>query len=258
MQKEVKYIDKDRGIMRVTTTSERWYMRPVINKETGIPEYQFVPSSTWISSYYPKGIPFYKWLAEKGWDEAEALKTSAGARGSRVHAACELLEAKGELSIDDVVEDAVLTTDELGCVMSFAAWHEKEKPVLLANEMSVFGDFYAGTLDRIYRIGKQVWIVDLKTGQSIWTEQEIQISSYSHAGIDYKALGITDEEWAARKLATLQLGYKLNKNRYKFTEVEDQYEMFKVAYEIWKNENRDSKPREVNIPLVIKITKSKN
>ena len=31
-----------------------------------------------IAGHYPKGIAFYKWLAEKGWDESQALKSAAG------------------------------------------------------------------------------------------------------------------------------------------------------------------------------------
>jgi len=261
MQKYIKVVNEERKIVQITTLSERWYSRPSTDKATGLPCFDYFPSSTWVSSYYPKGIAFYRWLAEHGWDESEALKNAAGARGSRLHKACELLEATGRLSIEQTFVNGetqqieALAPDELAAIMSFAAWHEKEKPVLLANEMTVFGEFFAGTLDRIYRIGDQVWIVDIKSGQSIWTEQELQISSYSNAEIDYKKLGISEGEWKDRKLATLQIGYRLNKNKYKFTEVEDKFNLFKTAYLIWKNENPNDKPREIEIPLVITVTK---
>jgi hypothetical protein len=42
-----------------------------------------VPSVTWISGFWPKGIGFYKWLADKGWDEAEAAKQAAGDKNEK-------------------------------------------------------------------------------------------------------------------------------------------------------------------------------
>lgn len=261
MQKQIRNVDKEKGIMQVTTVDERWYFRPKANATTGLPEFEYFPSSTWISSMYPKSKGFWMWLAEHGWDESEAIKNAAGDRGSKVHAATETLEKQGELSIDTVFKNnrtemvETLTTEELDCIMSFAKWHEDMNPQVLATEMTVFGDFYAGTLDNIYRINGQIYIVDKKTSKQIWEEMKLQVSSYSHAHIDYVALGITKEEWESRKLAILQLGYPLNKNKYKFTEIEDKYDLFKIAYQIWLNENPNSKPKQKDYPLIIKIKK---
>ena len=96
-----------------------------------------------------------------------------------------------------------------------------------------------------------IYILDLKTGKSIWQEQILQLSSYKYNDIDYKLLGITDEEWKNRKIAIIQLGYQLNKLKYKFTILEDKYELFQMAYRIWQNENPDAKPKQRDYPLVI-------
>jgi len=261
MKKEIRHIDKNKGILRITSTSERWYVRPIENPKTGLPEYIYYPSSTWISSYYPKGMYFYKWLAEKGWDEAEAIKQNASDKGSRVHYACEDIDKGKEIKIADkylnpsskILEE--LNKEEIDCIISYRDYLDEARPMLLAQEMTSFGDVYAGTIDKIFAIGdknRQIWIVDLKTSQSIWPEHELQISSYSHMEIDYKSLRITDEEWNKRKLAVLQIGYKKNSKGYKFTEIEDKYHLFRnVAYEIWKNENPVIKPKERDYPLVI-------
>jgi hypothetical protein len=74
MKKEIREV-KD-GIVQITTVDERWYVK-ALKDEEGILKVVFVPSITWIAGHYPKGIAFYKWLAGKGWDEAEALKQSA-------------------------------------------------------------------------------------------------------------------------------------------------------------------------------------
>lgn len=256
MKKEIREI-KD-GVLQITTLDERWYARPIKNKKSGLPEYEYCPSVTWIASYYPKGIAFYKWLANKGWDEAEAIKVAAGEKGSKIHQATEAIDAGEEIEITSkfinptTMEEEELTPEEYKAVMDFVAWLDETKPELLANEITVFGDGYAGTIDRIYRIDGQIWIVDIKTGQNIWEEYKLQLSAYSHAEIDYKKLGITDEEWKNRKLAILQIGYHKNQKGYKFTEIEDKYELFKVAMQIWKNENPNAFPEQAQYPLKLR------
>ena len=95
MEKIIKVVDKKSGIVQVTTVDERWYARPSQDPVTKLPTYQYVPSVTWICDYYPKGIAFWKWLANKGWDEAQAIKEAAGDRGTKVHQAIvDLLDGK--------------------------------------------------------------------------------------------------------------------------------------------------------------------
>jgi len=261
MRKEIKVINQKEKIIQITTIDERWYARESQSKKTGLPEYGYYPSSTWIAGYYPKGIGFYKWLADKGWDEAEALKVAAGEKGSKVHQATEILEKGETISIDSMLinprtlESEELTVEEYEAIISYGNWFNATKPEVLAVEMVVFNEenVYAGTLDRIMRIDGQIWIVDLKTGKSIWQEHILQISSYSHADIDYKELKITDEEWKNRKVATLQIGYQLNKNRYKFTEQPDKFDLFLNAKQTWANENPEAKPKQRDLPLSIKL-----
>lgn len=259
MKKEIRVVNAEKGIIQITTLDERWYAVKGEDTKTGLPTYIYKPSSTWIAEHYPKGVGFYKWLASKGWDEAEAIKTAAGEKGSKVHQASQELEKGTPISINQgFVNPATgllepLSTEEIDAIFSFTAWHKETKPQLLASEMTVVGEDYAGTLDRIYRIGKEVVIVDLKTSAEIYPSHELQVSSYSHADIDYKVLGITDEEWAARKLAILQLGYRKNTKHFKFTPIEDKYNLFRHAYDIWRNENPDSKPKQRDYPLVLTL-----
>lgn len=260
MLKEIKKIKG--GVIRITSLNERWYAKYSINSQTGRKEYAYYPSSTWISSYYPKGVYFHKWLAGKGWTEVEALKQAAADRGSRVHYACQDLDDGKEIKITDKYlnpstnQKEELSKDEVDCIISYRDFLDEIKPILLAQEITSFGDVYAGTADKIFSIGngknRQIWIVDLKTSQSVWPEHELQISSYSHMYFGYKKMSVTDNEWQNRKLAILQIGYKKNRKGYKFTEVQDKYNLFRnVAYKIWKNENSDMKPKERDYPTII-------
>ena len=260
MRKDIKEVKG--GVMQITTIDERWYAKPFIDKKTGLPtSYEYFPSVTWITGYYPKGIGFMKWLASKGWDEAEAIKVAAGDKGSKVHLATEAIELGKEISIREHLPNKTtgnmeeLTVEEIDCIVSFRDWLDEVQPETLMTECCVFGEDYAGTIDRIYRIDGRIWILDLKTSKSLWPEHTLQISGYSHAHIDYKKLGITDEEWKERGLAILQLGYDKfrtpGKPHFKFTEVPDRYDLFRAAYKIWQFEHPGAKPKTAAYPLVI-------
>lgn len=223
-----------------------------------MPVYTYYPSVTWIAGHYPKGIPFYKWLADRGWDEAEAIKNAAGDKGSKVHKACEDIDMGVKIDVVNAKyvnnssgQPENLTREEVDCIISYSDFIETFRPILLANERTCFGKNYAGTIDKIFRVNGQIWILDIKTSKNIWEEFKLQLSAYSHADIDYKKLGITDDEWAKRKLYILQVGYKKNKDGYKLTELEDKFFLFEVAYLLWKNENPSAKPVEAFYPLFI-------
>jgi len=260
MRKEIKTflaIDGQK-ICRITTIDERWYEKETLNPITGLPESRFYPSSTWICHYYYTSPFLIKWIAEKGYDEAEAIKKEAGAKGDRTHKATEEIDKGKEIAIDakflnkETQEMEELTAEEYANLIAYRNWLDEIKPQPLANEMTVFAELYAGTLDRIYRIKGQIWLVDIKTSRIIGESYKLQISSYSHCDIDYKKLGITDGEWKNRKLAILQLGASLNKNGWRWTEIEDKYDVFiNVAYGAWKNENPDIKPFQRDYPLII-------
>jgi len=230
-------------IVQITTSDERWY--ELNNK--------FMPSVTWIANSYPKGTAYYKWLASKGWDEAETIKKEAGEKGSRVHNAAEDL-LKGEtVKMDAKYPDnngemAELTVEEYGAIMSFADWFNELKDVKIVEiENTVFNEIegYAGTLDMVLIIDGEKWIVDIKTSAYIWPSHEIQISAYKHCGYE------------DARLAILQVGYKRNKKGFKFTELVDKFDLFLHAKAIWKNENENVHPRQKDYPTELKLNDRK-
>jgi hypothetical protein len=249
MKKEIRTVDQEKGIAQITTFDERWYTRPVNDPVTGLPSYQFVPSVTWIAGHYPKGVAFYKWLAEKGWDEAEAIKHAAADKGSKIHQAIKDLVDGKTIAMDarypgssGALEE--LTVEEYEAIMSFADWFSDTKPEVLTSEYVVFSDEfgYAGTVDLKCRIEGKTYIVDFKSGQHIWPEYELQLSAYKHAeaGID--------------ALAVLQVGYKRNKKSFKFTEIEDKFPLFLAAKQIWANECAGQTPSQKDYPLSISLS----
>jgi hypothetical protein len=204
---------------------------------------------TWISDYYPKGIGFYKWLADKGWDEAESLKAVAGNRGSKVHHALEKLLQGGTILMDEILTDSdgnqsPLTVQEYDAVISFSAWWKESNPTLIANEQVVFNDEYeyAGTLDMVCEIDGVTWLVDFKTSPNIWPSMELQLSAYNHALAK-----------PAQKMAILQVGYGRNKKGFKFTEVEDKFDLFLACKKMWHNENDGVFPKQKDYPQSVTL-----
>lgn len=242
MNYEQRVIDEQSGIIRVTTTDERWYKRIKDNKEI------WIPSTTWICKYYPKGIEYMKWLAAHGWDEAEAIKEEAGEYGTYAHKGCEILLKGGIVRFDTVVDDRPLTTPEYAAVMSFVEWFKEYKPVVKNVELTIFSpdDRYAGTLDLECEIDGESWIVDFKTSSNVWPSHEIQLSAYKHAHNKNARIGI------------VQLGYRYNKKKkWKFTEIEDQFDVFEAAYRIWQKECAGQQPLQRDYPLELTLNLNK-
>ena len=258
MNKEIRTV-KD-GIVQITTCDERWYARATNDPETGLPaKWEFVPSVTWISSFYPKGIGFYKWLASTGWDESQAIKQAAGDRGSKVHqAVADLLDGK-TVKMDDQYlnrttgQPEELSLEEYECLMAFRDWWADAKPTLIAREFVLWGDGYAGTGDLLCAIRNakteqyEPWLLDLKSGQYVWPEHELQVSAYKRA---------LPPEWAAPnlRLGILQVGYRANKRRWKLTEIEDQYDLFLSAKAIWAKETEGQMVLQRDYPLALTLT----
>lgn len=248
MKIEHRIVDEVKKIVCITTPDERWYGR-----DLGEGKIKWIPSVTWIlQTGFPKGIGYYRWLADKGWDESIALKEAAGIRGSKIHAACSFLLDGQEVTLEtkflntETNQMEELTPDEYEAVMSFKAWWDDNDPVLVAKDITVFDgmDRFAGTVDLIVKLKGVLTLIDLKTG-NIWESHTLQVSAYKHA-----IMGEMD-------LAILQIGYKRNKAKYKYTPVEDKFDLFLAAREIWWNEMKDVKPLQRDFPLSISINVKK-
>jgi hypothetical protein len=232
---------------------------------------------TWIcEAGYPKGIGFYKWLAQHGWDESQAIKQARGDEGYKVHAAIKALLNGETVTMESAFYNETLNApeplnpDEYECLMSFCDWFALARPAVISceyvvwNESSVPGNGYAGMVDLKCCLSadylatalkgrhkwgiegakhqpEDVWIVDFKTSQYLWPSHEIQVSAYKHADRGVDRLGI------------LQLGYRSNKAGFKFSEIADQYDLFLAARQIWAKETAGQAPLQRDYPLSLTL-----
>jgi hypothetical protein len=255
MKRTIKEVDLARGICQLTFPDERWYLRRIHISENDPGILDVVPSVTWIAGHYPKGVGFYKWLASKGWDEAEEIKAAAGDKGSKVHQAIAVLLAGGTVEMEDsfenprTLEQEPLTPSEYECLMSFADWFAETKPEVVDFEYTVWHEKfrYAGTVDLKCRIEGKVWIIDVKTSPEIWPSYEIQVSAY------LAAEPVPVAERKEIKLAILQVGYRRNRRGWKFTPIRNQFRLFMAARRIWAKETAGQKPLQREYPLSLSL-----
>lgn len=260
MKKEIVQVDEKRGLARITTLDERWYSREVLDVTTGLPTIEFRPSITYIGHFYPKGKGFEQYLKKNG-DEADVLVQLAGERGSKVHQAVEILNKGGQVGINDKFintrtgQPEELTPDEYGCVMSYRDWWMSEGKAtyrILGVEEVVWPEgpgsevggplHFAGTLDiRVERIADGAkGVIDVKTSKDIYPGHIIQVSALAVA---------TGSDWQA----ILQVGYRRNKNGYKFTEVPSRLDLFEAAKTIWAYETEGDVPLQRDYPLILTL-----
>lgn len=262
MEKLIRVVDNEKKIVQITTVDERWYARPVLDKNTSLPTYEYVPSVTWICDYYPKGVGFYKWLANTGWDEAQAQKEAAGGRGSKVHLAIVDLLNGFPININAMYENPntgnmeELSLEEYEALISFVAWHKLKKPVKIAVEIPVWNDDYgyAGTVDFVCVIDDELWLIDFKTSKEVWPSHIIQVSAYKHTKEIQEIMKLNN--FKEIKLSILQLGYKKNKLGYKPNDIEDEFDLFLAAKTIWAKETDGQKPKQKDYPVSISLDKS--
>ena len=98
----------------------------------------------------------------------------ASALGSRVHAMCEKI-AKGK--------DVLPTKEEKPFIDNFRKFIDEHSPQFEETESTVFSNThgYAGTLDEIAVIDGKRYVLDIKTGKSVWPEAALQMSAYRYA-----------------------------------------------------------------------------
>jgi hypothetical protein len=259
MKKIIRETDEKRGIVQVTIADERWYVKDITNQLTQLPEFLYVPSVTWITHHYPKGIGFMQWLASKGWDEAQAIKQAAGNKGSKVHEAISAVLRGEEVRIDskfmnrDAEREEELSLEECDAIKSFVDWRNEFKPETIAFDVTVFSEKYgyAGTIDYICRIDGLVFIIDFKTSAQVWPEYELQVSAYRQPLADREFVldGLNDT--LDIRLGILQVGYNKNKAGFKWNVVDNKFQLFLAARQIWAAECEGIQPKKKDYPIIL-------
>lgn len=127
-----------------------------------------LPSVTQVLKVLPSP---YMAVSREKLDEKAAL-------GTDVHLACELLDRD---DLDESDEGLALMAHCAPYLDAYRRFKRDTNAEVLLNEQRLYHPKhrYAGTLDRRFRIGGQVWDVDLKTTVALSPAVGVQVAAYS-------------------------------------------------------------------------------
>jgi len=169
------------------------------------------------------------WIGDVGSAEAELRRDEAASIGTEVHS----LIARGTPIQSG---EWCLFADEIkNCLRAYQQAQAKIKFKPVQNEVFLIGDGYAGTTDCLAEIGRQLWLLDWKTGtirdprtNEIYPEIRYQLAAY------YKACKVAG-----------CMAIRLNKDTGVFTDndifkitqprIDEAYECFKACLTLWKD-----------------------
>ena len=220
----------------------------------------YYPSVTTILQYMPKNKFFESWLKDVG-HNADLIMRRAGKEGTQVHEAAEKLVLGEEISWMDDFGNAKYSQIVWEMILKFAEFWKTYKPELISAEDFVWSDKYkyAGTADLVCKMNDEVWLLDLKTSNSIHKSYDLQLASYAKALEESKGIKIerTGIIWlkSPTRGPSKQKG-KIQGKGWKVIQVDDiekNFKLFQNIYELYQLENPNTEPIYNSYPTTIKV-----
>jgi hypothetical protein len=145
-------------------------------------------------------------------------------------------------------------------ILRFADFWNTHKPELIATEYHLFSDEhkYAGTADLVVRMFDNIWLLDLKTSNSLHTSYDLQLAAYAQAWNETHNEKVTHTGilWVKSNTRGEGKGDKIQGKGWELKivgDIEKNFTMFKNIYEIYSLENPNFKPVTETLPTSVKI-----
>ena len=219
---------------------------------------KYYPSITSILNYFPKNQFFHNWLKDVG-HNSDIIASRAASEGTQVHKAIEEFLTGKEIQWIDEFGNAKYNLEVWKMILKFVDFWHTHKPELVSTEYHLFSDIheYAGTADLVVRLNGKLWLLDIKTSNSLHTSHDLQLAAYSVAWNEthnepIEQTGILWLKAATRgekKDAIQGKGWQLKTS----DGIATNFEMFKKIYDIYKLENPEFKPITELLPTSIKL-----
>ncbi len=244
-----RIISYDNDWTQITIGDQRYY------KKDGF----YFPSVTYILSYYPKGKQFEQFLKDNG-DNANEIAREAAERGSNVHKAIEYMLEGNDLRWIKENGYASYSLDEWLMIVRFAEFWNEHKPKLVASELHIFSGThkFAGTIDLVLEINKELWIIDIKTSKGLYITYDLQTAAYAKAWneLNERKINKTGILWLKAKTRK-PAADKIQGRGWSLTEtdrtIDQNFEIFNWIYNIFKLENPELKPISESYPNSVKL-----
>lgn len=218
----------------------------------------FVPSVTTILEAYPKGAQYYNWLKEVGKD-ADEIRDEAGRRGSVVHKLTEDYDAGKEINLINDHGIINYKLNEWAMFERYVEFRRRFDIKMEAVELNIISKkmSYAGTIDRIFYLDGEKYLVDIKTSNAIYPSYWLQLAAYkgllAESGVTVDKVAIL---WLNAKTRTegkagdiqgvgWQLISKIN--------AADDLKLFFACMDLWRAENGSAKPKQISYNITHKL-----
>jgi hypothetical protein len=252
---------KDSKIKRIVQYSDDNKQINVLDQRFYRRNDKYYPSVSSILNYFPKNQFFHSWLKDVG-HNSDIIASRAAAEGTQVHNAAEALINGAEVSWIDEYGNALYSLDVWKMILKFAEFWNKYKPELVAAEYHLFSDQYeyAGTGDLVVRLSDKLWLLDIKTSNSLHTSYDLQLAAYAKAWNETHDEPITETGILWLKAATRgedKKGEKIQGAGWQLkvvSEIDRNFEMFTKIQDIYKLENPDAKPATELLPVSVKLS----
>jgi hypothetical protein len=251
---------KDPKIKRIVQYSEDNKQINVLDQRFYRRNDEYYPSVSSILNYFPKNQFFHSWLKDVG-HNSDIIASKAAAEGTQVHNAVEAFLNGEEIKWLDAFGNAIYSLDVWKMILKFADFWNKYKPELVATEYHLFSDKYkyAGTADIIIRLNDKLWLLDVKTSNSLHTSYDLQLAAYAKAWSETHNEPIEETGILWLKASTRgedKKGEKIQGAGWQLKVVSDidrNFEMFTKIQDIYHLENPDAKPATETLPTTVKI-----
>lgn len=215
----------------------------------------FLPSVTTILEAYPKGAQYYEWLKKNG-EDSDNIRDEAGRRGSIVHELTEKYDRGEEINLLDNEGNISYKLSEWNMLAKYAEFRNRHPFDIIYSEQNIISDIlgYAGTIDRIISIQKELWLLDIKTSNAIYQSYWLQIAAY-------KKMVETELNIKIDKVGILWLNAKTKTNKdfqgvgWQLATKEDtshDLKLFEATRKLWEAEYGEMKPKQTTYLLTIK------
>ena len=259
IEKNVNII-KDPKIKRIVEYSNDNKQVNVLDQRFYRRDGKYYPSVSSILNYFPKNQFFHSWLKDVG-HNSEIIANKAAGEGTQVHNAVEAFLNGQEITWIDEYGNAKYNLDVWRMILKFADFWNTHKPELIATEYHLFSDEheYAGTADLVVRLFDNIWLLDLKTSNSLHTSYDLQLAAYATAWNETHNEKVTHTGilWVKANTRGEGKGDKIQGKGWELkvvSDIENNFKMFKNIQEIYKLENPNSKPMTELLPTSVKIS----
>jgi len=204
------------------------------------------------------------WLQEA--EDDDTIVDEAGKRGSTVHNLTEALDKGDRVTMCAPDGSPLYKMSEWAMFERYVEFRNLIKPEIIAIERHMASKElgYAGTLDRVMRIGEDVWIIDLKTSNAVYEHHHLQTAAYLELYAEAEKMDAFAYTKVRRGILHLNAktrsygkGEAIQGPGWQLVEAsnthEEDLDLFEACRKLWHATNKNAKPKSISYQLTHKI-----